>query len=69
MGFGHGLEGPAPAQLLTAIQRLSFGIICFYVFQCREADVPHPCVGSVPQPRDGHSSLKPPQALPLAESK
>lgn len=24
MGFGHGLEGPAPAQLLTAIQRLSF---------------------------------------------
>jgi len=34
MGFGHDLEGPAPAQLLTAIQRLNSEdnlLLCFPV--------------------------------------
>lgn len=41
MLFGHGWEGRAPAQPVTAVQRLGLRIICFDVFQ--HSDVPHLC--------------------------
>ena len=44
MGFGHGLEGPAPVQLLTAIQRLSFEdnlLLCFPVQGSRRSPLVH----------------------------